>query len=64
MYAELLIHKILALGLMEKLTAQTEVGVFQQDMTVPTQQYPHSPATFVFSLGYNSSSRNVTVTAF
>jgi hypothetical protein len=50
-YAELLIQKILALGLMEKLMARTEFGVFQRDMTVPTEQCLYSPAACLrFSL--------------
>jgi hypothetical protein len=61
-YAELFIQKISALGLMEKLTAQTEVGVFQRDMTVPTEQCPCSPAGFVSpsaSVNSNSSASSV-----
>jgi hypothetical protein len=54
----MLIQKILALGLMEKLTAQTEVGVFQRDMIVPTEQYPYSPAAFVSPLASVNSSNS------
>lgn len=35
--ADFLIQKVLAVGPMEKLTAQTKICIFQQDVTVPTR---------------------------
>lgn len=43
---------------MEKLTAQSEVGLFQQDMTVATQQYLYSTATVLTPTASVNSNSN------